>query len=90
MHSYTGAVTVRYGPSTDSSAAETVLPARADKTIGDYVKKFSSRTAADGTAYVVIDFTDLGREVIAAKTADGTKKKIIIARKQTPNAMNSP
>ncbi len=72
VHSYTGAVTVRYGTSTDSSAAETVLPARADKTIGDYVKKFSSRTAADGTAYVVIDFTDLGREVIAAKTADAT------------------
>lgn len=72
VNSYTGGVTVRYGTSTDASAAETVLPARADKTIADYVKKFSSRTAADGTAYVVIDFTDLGQEVIAAKTADAT------------------
>ncbi len=67
---YTGGVTVRYGTSTDASAAETVLPARADKTINDYVKSFSTRTSADGTAYVVIDFTDLGQEVIAAKTAD--------------------
>lgn len=72
VNSYTGGVTVRYGTSTDASSAETVLPARADKTIGDYVKNFSTRTSADGTAYVVIDFTDLGQEVIAAKTADAT------------------
>lgn len=72
VNSYVGGVTVRYGTSTDASAAETVLPARADKTIGDYVEKFSSRTAADGTAYVVVDFTDLGREAIAAETADKT------------------
>ena len=40
--------------------------------IRDYLKGASSRTAADGTVYVVINFTSLGREEIAAATAEAS------------------
>lgn len=69
-NAYTGDVTVRFGTAADS--ADTILPARTNKTINDYIKKASSRTAADGTVYVVIEFTKEGREVIAEKTAEAS------------------
>ncbi|MDE5897045.1 MAG: hypothetical protein K2H43_04450, partial [Clostridia bacterium] len=69
-NAYMGEVSVRFGSSADS--AETILPARVNKTIRDYIKSASSRTAADGTVYVVINFTALGREVIAEKTGDSS------------------
>ncbi len=69
-NAYMGEVTVRYGTAADS--ASTVLPARTNKTIRDYLKGASSRTAADGTVYVVINFTSLGREEIAAATAEAS------------------
>ena len=69
-NAYMGEVTVRYGTAADS--ASTVLPARTNKTIRDYLKGASSRTAADGTVYVVINFTSLGRDEIAAATAEAS------------------
>lgn len=68
-NSFTGKVTVRYGEADKPESAKTILPARADKPITDYLKKVSSRTAADGTAYVVLDFTSEGRKIIASETA---------------------
>ena len=66
--SYTGEFTVKYG--SDSSSATTIMPARATETIKDYVKGAYSRAGADGTSYVVIDFTKKGREALA-KATDG-------------------
>ena len=66
---YTGAMTVSVGSSADS--ATQVFPEnKKNAVIGDYVKGFSSRTAADGTAYVGITFTKLGREVMKEQTAN--------------------
>lgn len=68
-NSYTGAFSVRYGASNDAAGATTILPARANKTIADYFKGASSRVGADGTAYVVLEFTEDGQKVIAEQTA---------------------
>ena len=66
---YTGAMTVSIGSSADN--ATQVFPEnKRDVAIGDYLKGFSSRTAADGTAYVGITFTSLGREIMKTQTAD--------------------
>lgn len=67
FNSYTGDFSVRYGSSED--AAETIMP-KGNKTITDYFKKASTRTTADGTSYIVLKFTDKGREVIKEKTAE--------------------
>lgn len=65
---YTGAVTVAIG--SDESSATTVFPEnKKGAVIGDYLKGFSSRTAADGTTFVGISFTDLGREVMKEQTS---------------------
>ena len=66
-NAFIGDFTVRYG--SDADSAEVILPARINKTIRDYVKNVSSRTSADGTAYLVISFTKEGREVIKDKTS---------------------
>ncbi len=66
--SYTGEFTVKYG--SDASSAATIMPARATESISDYVKSAGSRTGADGTNYVVINFTQKGREALA-KASDG-------------------
>ncbi len=66
--SYTGEFTVKYG--SDASSAATIMPARATETIGDYVKGAYARTGADGSHYVVIDFTQKGREALA-KASEG-------------------
>lgn len=69
MMSYTGAVSVAYGSDADSAA--TVLPEnKKGAVIGDYIKGFTTRTAADGSSYVGIKFTKAGREVIKNLTAD--------------------
>ena len=61
--SYTGDFTVKYGSDVDS--ASTIMPARATESISDYVKGAYARTAANGSSYVVIDFTQKGREAFA-------------------------
>lgn len=66
--SYTGEFTVKYGSSVDS--ATTIMPARTTESINDYIKGAYSRAGADGTNYVVIDFTAKGREALA-KASDG-------------------
>ncbi len=66
--SYTGEFTVKYGSASDSAA--TIMPARATESIGDYIKGAHSRAGADGTNYVVIDFTKKGREALA-KASEG-------------------
>jgi len=69
LMSYTGPVTVAYG--SDADSANTILPAnKKDAVIGDYIKGFSSRVGADGTAYVIISFTKAGREIVKNTTSD--------------------
>lgn len=65
---YTGALTLSVG--SDAESAVTVFPEnKRNAVIGDYLSGFSSRTAADGTTYVGISFTDRGREIIKEQTA---------------------
>ncbi|MBD5636806.1 MAG: hypothetical protein HDP28_03155 [Clostridia bacterium] len=65
---YMGELTVAVG--SDASTATTIFPEKKkDAVIGDYLKSFSTRTSADGTHYVGISFTSLGREVIKEQTA---------------------
>lgn len=66
-NAYMGEFTVRYG--SDADSATTIMPERSNKTIGDYFKGASARTSADGTAYVVLDFTEEGQEVVKTQTA---------------------
>lgn len=68
---YTGEFTLRLGSDVDT--AETILPAqRGVKHTADYyIKSVSSRTAS-GEYYVLIDFTDEGRELIASATESDT------------------
>ncbi len=65
----TGELTVSVGADADS--ATTVFPEnKRNAVIGDYLTGFSSRTAADGTTFVGISFTDLGRQIIKEQTAN--------------------
>ncbi len=66
VNSYTGEFSVRYGSNAES--APEILPALRKKTIDDYFKKAYSRVGADGTAYVAMQFTDEGKEVLAEET----------------------
>ncbi len=66
LFGYTGDFTVRFG--SDQDSAETVLPRRPSESIQDYVKGARARTVG-GNHTVIIDFTDAGRDVLAAKTA---------------------
>ncbi len=61
--SYTGDFTVKYG--SDADSATTIMPARATESIKDYVKGAHTRTGANGTNYVVIEFTAKGRKALA-------------------------
>ena len=61
--SYTNELTVKYG--SDASSAATIMPARATESITDYIKGAHMRTAANGSPYVVIDFTEKGRTALA-------------------------
>lgn len=64
---YTGELTVAVG--SDESSATTVLPEnKRGAVIGDYLKGFSMRTAANGVSYVVVTFTSLGKEVMHDNT----------------------
>ena len=65
---YTGEFTVKYG--SDASSATTIMPARSTESITDYVKGAHARTGVNGASYVVIDFTDKGREALAKASAD--------------------
>ncbi len=58
--SYTGALTMAYNETK-------IAGEKQDEPIGDYVTDVYS-TTADGTAYVVIDFTEKGRELVKTKT----------------------
>lgn len=66
---YTGELTVLFG--TDEDSATKVLPEnKRDSKIGDYVKGFSTRAAADGQQYVSVAFTAAGAEAIKTATAE--------------------
>ncbi len=65
--SYTGDFTVKYG--SDASSASTIMPARSTEKITDYVKGAYWRTGADGSSFVVIDFTKKGREALATASS---------------------
>lgn len=66
---YMGELTVAIG--SDADTATTIFPEnKKNAVIGDCLKGFSTRTAADGTSYVGIAFTDRGREIVKEQTAD--------------------
>ncbi len=68
LMSYTGGVTVSYG--SDEDSATTILPEnKKGAVIGDYIKSVSSRTAANGTAVVIVKFTKAGREIVKNTTS---------------------
>lgn len=72
-----GALTLSVG--SDADSATPVFPEnKKNAVIGDYLKGFSSRTAADGTTYVGISFTDLGRELIKEQTAAASESSVSI------------
>lgn len=74
---YTGAMTVAIG--SDANTATTVFPEnKRNVEIGDYLKGFSARTAADGTAYVGISFTDLGRQIMRDQTSGAAESSTSI------------
>ena len=71
----TGALTVSVGSSAD--AATQVFPEnKKGVAITDYVKGFSTRTAADGTAFVGITFTDKGKDILKSQTADASGSSV--------------
>lgn len=66
---YTGELSVAMGA--DAATADTIFPEnKRNAVIGDYLSGFSTRTAADGTAYLNIHFTAAGREVMKNATAN--------------------
>ncbi len=69
--SYMGEPTVLYGTSQDASAANQIIPETGSKQkpASDYIKGASVRNNL-GTAYVEVDFTDLGLELLSSATAD--------------------
>lgn len=60
-----GEFSIAYG-----SEKTKIVEAKRNAAISDYVKGAYSRTTQDGTAYVIIDFTDLGRETLKKATAE--------------------
>ena len=75
--SFTGPMTVSVGSSADT--ATQVFPEnKKGAVIGDYLKDFSSRTAADGTAYVGITFTSLGKQIMKEQTAGASSSSVSI------------
>lgn len=75
---YTGEVTVRCGSSDQSQSAETIMPARTNEEITDYVKSAGTGTNG-GNYYVTVSFTKKGKDVLKAKTegASSDSKKYI-------------
>lgn len=69
--SYMGDLTVSYGTSSDAASATQILPEAGKNAgpIGDYIKGASARTA-NGTAYVLVDFTDKGLDIVRNRTSD--------------------
>ncbi len=66
---YSGEFSVAYGSDLDS--ASTIMPKKPSESIKEYVKGAYSRVSQD-TAFVIIDFTDKGREAIKSATASAT------------------
>lgn len=74
---YTGALTVAVGSAADT--ATTIFPEnKKNAVIGDYLKGFSTRTAADGTSYVGISFTSAGQEIIRKNTENAAETSVTI------------
>ena len=74
---YTGGLTVSVG--SDAASATTIFPEnKKDAVIGDYLKGFSTRTAADGTSYVGISYTALGRKIVKEQTASAESSSVTI------------
>ncbi len=74
---YTGAVTVSVG--SDEKSATTIFPEnKRNAVIGDYLKGFSTRTTADGTSYVGISYTALGREIMKNQTASAESTSVTV------------
>lgn len=75
--SYMGELTVAVG--SDASSATTIFPEnKKSAVIGDYLKGFSTRTAADGTSYVGISYTALGRQIIKEQTASAESSSVTL------------
>lgn len=82
---YMGELTVAVG--SDASSATTIFPEnKKSAVIGDYLKGFSTRTAADGTNYVGISYTALGRQIIKEQTASAESSSVTLFIKVGDNA----
>ncbi len=80
VNSYTGDFSVRYG--SDAATAPEILPALRKKTIDDYFKRAYSRTSADGTSYVALQFTKEGKEVLAEETQNANTMYFMVGENQ--------
>lgn len=67
--SYTGEFTVSYG--SELHTATKIMPRTEKETINDYIKGSHSQTV-NGTSYVVIDFTEKGRQALYDASASST------------------
>lgn len=68
--SYMGEFSVSYGSSETDAA--TIMPKRANESINEYVKGAGTRSA-NGSEFVVIDFTDKGRDALREATANAAE-----------------
>lgn len=80
VNAYTGEFSVRYGSSADS--ADEILPALRKKTINDYFDKAYTRTGADGTVYIALQFTAEGRDVLAEETQNANTMYFMVGDNQ--------
>lgn len=84
--SYTGELTVQYG--SDEASAETIMPARSNRTIADYVSSVYSMTQ-NGSSFVAIEFTADGEEIMTEKTADAAENSSTLYVKVGSNTVIS-
>lgn len=86
---YTGDMSIGVGSS--AASATTIMPksSREDDVITDYVSSISTRTDAAGTAYVVINFTSKGAEILQSQTADAASSPTTMYFKLGDNAVIS-
>ncbi|MDE6274581.1 MAG: hypothetical protein K2L87_06000 [Clostridiales bacterium] len=69
LFGYMGEFKILYG--SDENSAQTIVQASEENPITDYVKGATSRMAND-TAYVIIDFTSAGQELVKNATASAS------------------
>ena len=69
-----GEFRITYSADGSEDTATAVIPRRVTQSASDFVKGARSTKAADGTNYVVIDFTDEGKDRLAAATSNAAEE----------------